>query len=352
MILRLKKGLPAGEFRSIQELCEGLGYVVRVLDDDRVLLQLDGAGAPEHRSQFEDCPGVAQVIDPGEACELFARAPGAPDTVVRAAGAACGGGHVSIIAGPCAVEDEALLVEIARFVRREGATLLRGGAYKPRTSPYSFQGLGEVGLAMLARVRDEVGIGVVTEVLDTRDVERVARVADVLQIGARSMANYALLREVGRAERPVLLKRGFGATVRELLMAAEYILAEGCRDLVLCERGIRGFDDVSRNLLDVGAVAHLKRVTHLPIIVDPSHAAGRAELVRPLARAGLAAGADGLMVEVHPRPADARSDSHQAIDGETFSAIVRDVRAIAELDGRKLVLPNETRAQRVKEAIA
>ncbi len=353
MILRLHQGLPAGEVRSILELCESLGYAVRVLDEGRTLLQLDGLGAPEHRSRLEDRAGVAQVLlGAGEGKELHLRTPGGPDRIVRAAGAAFGGGKLSLIAGPCAVEDEALLADIARSVRREGATLLRGGAYKPRTSPYSFQGLGEVGLGILARVREETGIGIVTEVLDTRDVERVARVADVLQVGARSMANYALLREVGRAEKPVLLKRGFGATVREFLMAAEYVLAGGCRDLVLCERGVRGFDDVSRNLLDVGAVAHLKRVTHLPVIVDPSHAAGRAELVRPLARAGIAAGADGLMVEVHPRPGEARSDPRQAIDRETMAAIVRDMAALAALDGRELVLAGEARPVRVQEAIA
>lgn len=352
MILRLHKGLPAGEIRSILEFCEGLGYVARVLDEGRTLLDLAGPGAPEHRSLLEDRCGVVQVIDTGEARELHQRAPGAADSTVRAAGAVFGGGRLSIAAGPCAVEDEGLLLEIARAVQGEGATLLRGGAYKPRTSPYSFQGLGEVGLAILGRVREEVGIGVVTEVLDPRDVDRVARVADLLQLGARSMTNFALLREVGRVGKPVLLKRGFGATVRELLMAAEYVLAEGCRDLILCERGIRGFDDISRNLLDVGAVAYLKRASHLPVVVDPSHAAGRADLVRPLARAGVAAGADGLLVEVHPRPSEARSDPRQAIDAASFAAIVRDVRALAALDGRELVVPNEPSVARRKEAIA
>jgi 3-deoxy-7-phosphoheptulonate synthase len=235
------------------------------------------------------------------------------------------------------VEDEERLEEIARGVLRTGAWLLRAGAFKPRTSPYSFQGIGVEGLDILDRVKASTGIGVVTEVLDPRDVERVNETADMIQVGARNMANFPLLVELGQLSTPVLLKRGFGATVEELLGAAEYILAEGNRSVILCERGVRGFDSITRHILDVGAVAYLKKTTHLPVIVDPSHAAGRADLVRPLARAGIAAGADGLLVEVHPHPEEVHSDGAQAVSLSSFERIVEDVTTLAALDGRRLV---------------
>jgi 3-deoxy-7-phosphoheptulonate synthase len=239
------------------------------------------------------------------------------------------------------VQDEERLLEIARAVRAAGGTLLRGGAFKPRTSPYSFQGLGREGLERLAHAREETGLAIVTEVLDPREVETVGQVADVFQIGSRSMSNAPLLREVGRTNKPVLLKRGLSATVREFLLAAEYVLSEGNAQVILCERGIRGFDTVTRNVLDVGTVAYLKRATHLPVIVDPSHAAGRAELVRPLARAGLAAGADGLLVEVHPRPGEAHSDGDQAISTAEFGRLAAEARALCALDERTLVTADE-----------
>ena len=228
------------------------------------------------------------------------------------------------------------------------------GAYKPRTSPYSFQGLGVVGLEMLAAVRAETGIAVVTEVLDPRDVERVAEVADWVQIGTRSATNFPLLAEVGRAGKPVLLKRGFGATVREFQLSAEYVLNTGNDQVVLCERGVRGFDSTTRNLLDVGAVAYLAAATHLPIIVDPSHAAGRADLVLPLARAGLAAGADGLIVEVHDDPTNARSDGEQAISLGQLRELTLESQEIVRLDGRVLDIesgPSATHTSNVKEPI-
>jgi 3-deoxy-7-phosphoheptulonate synthase len=214
---------------------------------------------------------------------------------------------------------------------------LRAGAFKPRTSPYSFQGIGVEGLEILDRVKAATGIGVVTEVLDPRDVERVNETADMIQVGARNMANFPLLVELGQLSTPVLLKRGFGATVEELLGAAEYILAEGNRSVILCERGVRGFDSITRHMLDVGAIAYLKKTTHLPVIVDPSHAAGRADLVRPLARAGVAAGADGLLVEVHPHPEEVHSDGAQAVSLPSFERIVDDIETLAALDGRRLV---------------
>ncbi len=239
-----------------------------------------------------------------------------------------GGGAPVIIAGPCAVESRRQILEAAAQVRAAGADLLRGGAYKPRTSPYSFQGLGEEGLRLLAEAREATGLGVVTEVMDGPSVTLVAQYADVLQVGSRNMQNFSLLKEVGRSGKPVLLKRGLAATVEEWLMAAEYVLAEGNSQLILCERGIRTFETATRNTLDLGAVVLAKQSTHLPVIVDPSHAAGRAGLVRHLSRAAIAAGADGLIVEVHPRPEEALSDGEQSITGDEFGRLVKEVREV------------------------
>jgi 3-deoxy-7-phosphoheptulonate synthase len=336
MLVRLRKNLSEPERAAVLALARELGYEVRALEPRRDLLELSGRGAPDHRSRFEDLVGVEAILDAGEARERFQRAPGAPDTLVKVGEGRFGAGHVTVIAGPCAVESSERLAEIARGVRARGATVLRGGAYKPRTSPYSFQGTRERGLEMLARVKLETGLAVVTEVLDPRDVEAVAEVADLIQIGSRNMANSALLTEVGRQRKPVLLKRGFSATLREFCLAAEYVLAEGNPNVILCERGIRGFDPSTRNVLDVGAVAALKRMTHLPVIVDPSHAAGRADIVRPLARAGLAAGADGIMVDVHTAPSEAHCDGHQAISLEEFGRISADAQALVALDGKRL----------------
>jgi len=227
------------------------------------------------------------------------------------------------------VEEREIMAETARFVSARGGRGLRGGAFKPRTSPYSFQGLGREGLEILAEVRKETGLPVVTEVMDTRQVERVAEHADVLQVGARNMQNFALLDELGRIRRPVLLKRGLSATIEELLMAAEYVMSHGNRDVILCERGIRTFETATRNTLDVGAIAVLRQETHLPVVVDPSHAAGRADLVPPLAFAAVAAGADGLMVEVHPDPEQALSDGDQSLDFDAFDRLMAGVRRFA-----------------------
>jgi 3-deoxy-7-phosphoheptulonate synthase len=342
MLLHLSTASSASDLEALRRVAAEKGYELRFLDRGRSVVELvreSGPGKPGDRVAFEDLACVLRVLDASEAPELHQRVPGREDTVVRIGAAAFGGSSVSLIAGPCAVENEAHVLEIARAVRDAGATALRGGAYKPRTSPYSFQGLGPKGLEILARVRTEVGLAILTEVLDPREVERVAAVADALQIGSRSMSNVALLAEVGRCGKPVVLKRGLAATARELLLAAEHVLARGNRDVVLCERGVRGFDRVTRNVLDVGTVAHLKRVTHLPVIVDPSHAAGRPELVLPLARAGLAAGADGLIVEVHVDRSRARSDAAQALTPAEFATLARSAAALAQLDGRRLVVP-------------
>jgi 3-deoxy-7-phosphoheptulonate synthase len=346
MLLRLRKNAPRADLEAVLGLARELGYQTRFLDGARRILEASRVtrGAPADRSRFEDLRAVEHVIDAADAPELTSRETLPEPTQVEIgdarAAAAFGAGAVAIVGGPCAVEDEERLFEVASAVKAAGGACLRGGAFKPRTSPYSFQGLGPEGLARLARVRERVGLPIVTEVLDPREVESVAAVCDMFQIGSRSMTNFALLREVGQAKKPVLLKRGFAATAREFLLAAEYVLAGGNPDVVLCERGIRGFDHVTRNVLDLGTVAWLKQTTHLPVIVDPSHAAGRADLVRPLARAALAAGADGLIVEVHPDPSEVHSDAAQALSLDEFARLVDDARALVALDDRRLVQPH------------
>jgi 3-deoxy-7-phosphoheptulonate synthase len=282
-------------------------------------------------------PGVASVHPVMKPYKLASRAFIPAGTRVRVGdydGQVIGGDDLAIIAGPCSVEGREMIWSTASAVKKAGAGILRGGAFKPRTSPYAFQGLGVDALQMLAEVRAATGMPVVTEVMDTRHVEMIAQHADMLQIGARNMQNFALLAEVGRVQRPVLLKRGLSATVDELLMAAEYVLANGARDVVLCERGIRTFERATRNTLDIAAIPVLKRETHLPVIVDPSHAGGIAELVTPLACAAIAAGADGLIVEVHPQPEKALSDGDQSLTFDQFEQMMRTLAPFAEAAGR------------------
>ena len=259
--------------------------------------------------------------------------------VIDVAGVPIGGATITIIAGPCSVENRDMLLRTAHAVRAAGARIVRGGAFKPRTSPYSFQGMGEVALEMLVEARQQTGMPIVTEVLDTRDVERVADAADMLQIGARNMQNFALLAEVGATRVPVLLKRGLAATISELLWAAEHIMAKGNPNVVLCERGIRTFETASRNTLDVSAIPVLKAESHLPVIVDPSHAGGRASLVTPLSLAAIAAGADGLIVEVHPDPASAMSDGEQSLNFDQFADTMARITRVANAIGRHVVHP-------------
>jgi len=285
-------------------------------------------------------PGVESVTPVMRPFKLasreFGARPGRTSEIRVGDAVTVGGRQLAIIAGPCSVEGSEMLLETAQAVRDAGAHMLRGGAFKPRTSPYAFQGLGEAALELLAATRTETGLPVVTEVMDTRQVDTVARYADVLQIGARNMQNFPLLAEVGRAAKPVLLKRGLSATIRELLMAAEYVMANGNHDVILCERGIRTFETATRNTLDVAAVPVLKEETHLPVIVDPSHAGGRAALVAPLALAAVAAGADGLIVEVHPEPSRALSDGPQSLRPERFTALMEKVGEVAKAVGRRL----------------
>jgi 3-deoxy-7-phosphoheptulonate synthase len=286
--------------------------VIGVIGDDRHV-SIDRLRA------FEGVDDVVRVLKP---YKLVNRELQPEDTVVRGAGFDVGGGGFTVIAGPCAVESERQILETAHFLSEQGARILRGGAFKPRTSPYSFQGLAVEGLELLARAREETGLAIITEVVSEDDVERVAEVADILQVGARNMQNVRLLQRVGRADRPVLLKRGQSATLEELLLAAEYVAAEGNGNIILCERGIRTFETALRNTLDLAAVPLLKRLSHLPVVVDPSHATGRRDLVPPLAAASLAAGADGVMVEVHPDPESALSDGPQSLTFPQFRAMM------------------------------
>ncbi len=258
-----------------------------------------------------------------------------------------GGRSLVVIAGPCAVEGRAMLLETARAVKAAGASMLRGGAFKPRTSPYAFQGLGEQALEMLAEARAETGLPVATEVMDTRQVELVSRYSDLLQIGARNMQNFALLAEVGRSGKPVLLKRGLSASINDLLLAAEYVMAQGNSAVVLCERGIRTFETATRNTLDLSAVPVLKAETHLPVIVDPSHAAGRADIIGPLACAAVAVGADGLIIEVHPDPSTAKSDGPQSLTIPAFERVMQTIRRYAMAAERDLLEVSRTASERV-----
>jgi 3-deoxy-7-phosphoheptulonate synthase len=252
---------------------------------------------------------------------------------------AVGGTDVVVIAGPCSVESEAQILQAARQVKDAGAVILRGGAFKPRTSPYSFQGLGRPGLRLLAKAREETGLLICTEAMDPDGVGWVSEIADIVQIGARNMQNFSLLRAAGRAGKPVLLKRGIAATITELLLSAEYVLAEGNHDVMLCERGVRGFDTATRNIFDLSAIPVVQKLSHLPIIADPSHATGLREKVIPMARAAVAAGADGLMVEVHPDPENAKSDGAQSLFPDQFAQLMREVRVIAEVIGRHVAEP-------------
>jgi 3-deoxy-7-phosphoheptulonate synthase len=343
MIIITRPGITEAELDQIRERVEALGMRTHLSRGaHRTIVGCIGDEALLQEAALLRLPGVESVTPVLKPYKLAAREFAAAPTVVRAgegAGAAIGGRELAMIAGPCSVEGREMLRETAHAVAASGAGLLRGGAFKPRTSPYAFQGLGETALRLLAEVRAETGLPVVSEVMEARDVALLAEHVDVLQIGARNMQNFALLREVGRVQRPVLLKRGLSATLKELLMAAEYILAQGNRDVILCERGIRTFETAMRNTLDVGAIPVLKRETHLPVIVDPSHAGGRADLVAPLAFAAVAAGADGLMVEVHPCPAEALSDGDQSLTFAAFDALMRQLRPFAEAAGRTLSTP-------------
>ena len=336
MIIVTRPDVTGSQLDHIREKVEAAGLRTHVSRGERrVVIGCIGEEAALEEVPLLSLPGVESVTPVLKPYKLASREFAAEPSVVRLGdGATVGGAALAVIAGPCSVEGRDMLLESAMAVHAAGASALRGGAYKPRTSPYAFQGLGEEALRLLVEARARTGLPVVTEVMDTRQVERIAEHADVLQIGARNMQNFALLSEVGRVQRPVLLKRGLSATVKELLMAAEYVMAQGNRDVILCERGIRTFETATRNTLDVAAIPVLKRETHLPVIVDPSHAGGRADLVAPLSAAAIAAGADGLIVEVHHDPDRALSDGAQSLKPEQFSELMQQLRRIAAAVGR------------------
>ncbi|HZP97399.1 MAG TPA: 3-deoxy-7-phosphoheptulonate synthase [Candidatus Limnocylindria bacterium] len=320
---------------QVRERVASLGFDPHVIEGvERTIVAVVGDERPVAPDVFATLEGVERVVSILHPYKLASRDFHPADgRIVLANGASLGGGTLTVMAGPCAVESEAQLRATAEAVAAAGVRILRGGAYKPRTSPYSFQGLGLAGLRTLRQVADELDMAIVTEVVAPEDVAAVAEDADVLQIGARNMANYALLRAVGAARRPVLLKRGLGSTVDELLQAAEYVLAQGNPQVALCERGIRTFEHSTRFTLDIGAVPVLKKLTWLPVVVDPSHAAGSRDLVPALARAGVAAGADGLLIEVHADPRRAMSDGPQSLDPAMFAALMRDLARIADALG-------------------
>ena len=305
--------------------------------EDRTLVGVIGSNAYAYKEAFSHLAGIKEIVQITKPFKLASREFRPQDSVVDVGGVRIGGEGVVVMAGPCSVEGEEMLLQTARHVASRGARLLRGGAFKPRTSPYTFQGLGEAGLKMLAAARADTGLRVVTEVMAPGDVELVARYADMLQVGTRNMQNYSLLQEVGKAGRPVLLKRGMSSTIEEWLLAAEYVLSQGNRGVVLCERGIRTFEPATRFTLDLNAVPLVKELSHLPVVIDPSQATGRWALVRPMALAAVAAGAHGLLVEVHPNPAEALSDGAQSLDFEAFDRLMADLNRLVEAMSRQLV---------------
>jgi 3-deoxy-7-phosphoheptulonate synthase len=298
--------------------------------EDRAVVGVIGGNAYAYREAFSHLPGIQEILQITKPFKLASREFQPRDTVVDVGGVPVGGEEPVVMAGPCSVEGEEMLLETAAFVASRGARILRGGAFKPRTSPYSFQGLGEAGLRMLASAREATGLRVVSEVVTPADVGLVARYVDMLQVGTRNMQNYALLQEVGRSGRPVLLKRGMSSTVEEWLLAAEYVLSQGNRGVVLCERGIRTFETSTRFTLDLNSVPLVRELSHLPVVVDPSQGTGRWSLVGPMSLAALAAGAHGLIVEVHPRPDEALSDGSQSLDFDGFDRLMRGVGRLAE----------------------
>ena len=334
----MQRGASDEDVRRVTAVIEEMGFQARpMVGRVRTAIGVIGNDRPVDGSRLVALPGVHEIIRITRAYKQASREWKPEPTVVRLPGGIeIGGGGLVVMAGPCAVENERQILAAATAVRDAGAAILRGGSFKPRSSPYSFQGLGTEGLELLARARAETGLLIVTEALDAEGLELVAGVADIVQIGARNMQNYSLLRTAGRAGKPVLLKRNPGATIEELLLAAEYILAEGNPDVILCERGIRGFDSVTRNLLDLNAVPVVHRLSHLPIVVDPSHGTGRRDMVPPMALAGVAAGADGLLIEVHPSPEHALSDGAQSLDLPEFARLMHEVQALCATLGRPL----------------
>ena len=337
MIIVMRMGATEGEVGGVVKHIEEMGFRAHLSQgEERTIIGLIGDERPVSQQSLELLEGVERVIPILHPFKLASRDFKPGNTLVEVNDSVVGGVRLALIAGPCAVESRQQLLETAWAVKEAGATMLRGGAFKPRTSPYAFPGLGEEGLELLAEAREATGLPVVSEAMAPETVPLLLSYADVVQVGARNMQNYSLLHAVGEAKRAVLLKRGLMSTMEEFLMAAEYILSHGNYKVMLCERGIRTFETYTRNTLDINAVPTLKQLTHLPVLADPSHGTGRWELVEPVSRAAIAAGADGLMIEVHPHPAEALSDGAQSLKPENFARLVQSVRRVAEAVDRVL----------------
>ena len=337
MIIVLRPDITQEQMDHIVKKLRDLGLQAHISRGvERTVIGAIGDEAVLRTIPLEAFPGVEEVHPILKPYKLASREFKKENTVINVGGVEIGGNKIVVMAGPCAVENRTLLIEIAKEVKAAGAGFIRGGAFKPRTSPYTFQGLGEEGLKYLAEARERTGLPVVTEVMDPRDMDLIVKYADIVQIGARNMQNFILLKEVGSYHKPVLLKRGISATIKEWLMSAEYIMAGGNHNVILCERGIRTYETATRNTLDLSAVPVLKQLTHLPVIVDPSHAVGRWDLVAPMARAAVAAGADGLIIEVHPNPEEALSDGEQSLKPGVFKRLMEDLKPIAKAVGREM----------------
>ena len=332
MLIVMKAGATDSQVQTVVRIIEELGYRAHPMPGaSRTAIGITGNPGAVDPSHFENLPGVSEAVRVSKPYKLVTLDLRSDKTIVQVGDATIGGEELAIIAGPCAIESREQAFTVAEAVRRSGAKFFRGGAFKPRTSPYAFQGLGEDGLKILEEIRESYGLKIVTEALDEAGVDLVERYADVIQIGARSMQNFTLLRRVGKSRLPVLLKRGLSATLDEWLLAAEYIMSEGNYQVVLCERGIRTFAQHTRNTLDLSAIPAVRRISHLPVIVDPSHGTGKNYMVTPLARAGVAVGADGLIIEVHDQPDHALCDGAQALTLSQYEGLVNEVRAIHEV---------------------
>src|SRR5512133_553879 len=338
MFIAMKPHATQADFEAVVEKIRALGLTPHpIIGTERKVVAVIGhTSALDPEDLFGTMPGVAEALRVSQPFKLVSREVKEEDTVLDVGGTLRGGKAIAVMAGPCSVESKEQILEAAHAVKKAGATFLRGGAFKPRTSPYEFQGLREEGLKLLALAREETGLKVVTEVKDTETLQMVAEYADVLQVGARNMQNYSLLEKLGTIDKPVLLKRGLSATIKEWLMAAEYIVSKGNHRVAFCERGIRTFETMTRNTLDINAIPVLKALTHLPVVVDPSHGIGLRAHVPAIARAGIAAGADGLIIEVHPHPKQAPSDGHQSLTPAEFAELMRQVRVIAGAIGRPM----------------
>ena len=341
MLVVMQHGAAAAEVDRVVDVITEMGYEARPMPGaQRTAIGVVGNDGRVDRSRLAALPGVAEIIHVTQPYKQVSREWNPESTVVEIApGVTFGGNDVPVVAGPCSVESEEQILESARAVRAAGGTALRGGAYKPRSSPYSFQGLGKEGLKLLALARAETGLPIVTEAMDDEGAYLVAEVADCIQIGARNMQNYSLLKTVGRIGKPVLLKRGMAATISDLLLSAEYILSEGNGKVILCERGVRTFDTSARNMFDLTAIPTVQKLSHLPIVADPSHGTGVRDRVAPMARAAVAAGADGILVEMHPHPDVALSDGAQSLYPDQLGSLILELRAVASAIGRRVTPP-------------